>query len=160
MATIGIRVAQLEDVPAIATLLERLARRYITSEFAPSAEQKFLLGNDEASLRAFMGLGYRYWVANKNDEIVGFAGVRDHSHLYHLFVAETVQRQGVARALWQTVVNACLVAGNPGRFTVNSSNNAVAVYESFGFVRSGPQQSSDGVLFNPMVLQVAPGSVD
>ena len=139
----------------IAALLEQLARRYITVEFTPSAEAKFLKSNDVASINTFMTSGFRYWVAERNGSLVGFVGVRDHSHLYHLFVAESEQKHGIARALWQTAERACRAAGNTGRFTVNSSNNAVGVYEAFGFVRAGPPQNSDGVLFNPMVLEDA-----
>lgn len=156
MNEISIRAARSEDIPAIAKLLEQLARRHITFEFSPSVEEKFLKSNDEASINTFIANGFRYWVAERSHEIVGFAGVRDHSHLYHLFVAEHAQRQGIARRLWQTAMHYCRAAGNSGRFTVNSSNNAVAVYESFGFVRSGPQQNADGVLFNPMALEESP----
>jgi ribosomal protein S18 acetylase RimI-like enzyme len=155
MNEISIRPAVPEDVPMIAALLEQLARRYITVEFTPSAEAKFLKSNDVASISAFIANGFRYWVAERGGALIGFVGVRDHSHLYHLFVAESEQRRGVARDLWQTAKRACRVAGNPGRFTVNSSNNAVGVYESFGFARVGEPQNSDGVLFNPMVLEDA-----
>jgi ribosomal protein S18 acetylase RimI-like enzyme len=155
MNGISIRRVRPNDVPVIAALLDQLARRYITAEFTRSAEEKFLRSNDETSIRAFITSGFEYWVAERCDAIIGFVGVRDHSHLYHLFVAECEQNRGVARALWQTAEGACRVAGNLGRFTVNSSNNAVGVYESFGFVRAGQPQNSDGVLFNPMVLEDA-----
>lgn len=155
MKEISIRTALPEDVPMIAALLEQLARRYITVEFTPSAEEKFLKSNDVTSISTFIAAGFRYWVAERNGTLIGFIGVRDDSHLYHLFVAESEQKQGVARALWQTAKRACRGAGNPGRFTVNSSNNAVGVYESLGFVRAGPPQDADGVMFNPMVLEDA-----
>jgi ribosomal protein S18 acetylase RimI-like enzyme len=155
MNRISIRRVRPGDVPVIAALLEQLARRYITAEFTRSAEENFLKSNDEASIRAFIASGFEYWVAERCDAIIGFVGVRDHSHLYHLFVAEAEQNRGVARALWQVAERACRLAGNPGRFTVNSSNNAVGVYESFGFVRAGQTQDSGGVLFNPMVFQDA-----
>jgi hypothetical protein len=35
---------------------------------------------------------------------------------------------------------------------VNSSNFAVPVYESFGFVRVGPTQCAKGLYYNPMRL--------
>ena len=149
MHDVSIRAARPEDVSAIASLLETLARKYITYEFAQTAEQKFLKSNDEASINTFIAEGFLYWVAERSNEIIGFVGVRNNSHLYHLFVADSAQHRGVARALWQTAMDRCRAAGNSGRFTVNSSNNAVAAYESFGFVRAGPQQNSDGVLFNP-----------
>lgn len=138
MPTASIRPIRPEDVPAVAKLLETLARKSITFEFSPFAEKEFLLDNNEASINSFIDSGFRYWVAEKNKSIAGFVGIGDNSHLYHLFVSESEQNQGLARQLWDVAMAACLAAGNPGRFTVNSSNNAVPVYESFGFVRTLP----------------------
>jgi ribosomal protein S18 acetylase RimI-like enzyme len=153
VSTIHIRPLRLDDIDKVAALLERLARGAITGEFTPQAEEKFLRNNDATAIQGFVAAGFRYWVAENDQGIVGFVGVRDSSHLYHLFVAEAFQRQGLARRLWQTARDACCAAGNPGRFTVNSSNNAIGVYEAFGFRRSQPMQDSDGVLYNPMVLE-------
>jgi hypothetical protein len=50
---------------------------------------------------------------------------------------------------------ATIAAGNKGAFTVNSSNNAIAVYERLGFVRAGPPEDLGGVLYNPMRTQDA-----
>lgn len=153
MQTIQIRRIDLDDISDVAVLLEQLAKKSITCEFSPQAQEKFLLSNDATAIRSFIANGFDYWVAEINQTIVGFVGVRDKSHLYHLFVAESFQRQGISRRLWQVAKDACCAAGNPGRFTVNSSNNAVGVYEAFGFRRSQPMQDSDGVLYNPMVLE-------
>jgi ribosomal protein S18 acetylase RimI-like enzyme len=152
LETVSIRTLVQADVPAVAALLERLARKSITVEFSAAAEDKFLRANDAAAISSFVENGFNYHVAKVGSEVIGFVGVRDNSHLYHLFVAEEAQRNGVARSLWNVAKAACDAAGNAGRFTVNSSNNAVEVYKSFGFVRAAPMQDSDGVLYNPMVL--------
>ena len=153
MSTIHIRRLGLDDVEEVAALLEQLAKASIISEFSPQAQDKFLHSNDAAAIRGFIAQGFQYWVALSGRSIIGFVGIRDNSHLYHLFVAEPFQRQGIARRLWQTAREACCAGGNPGRFTVNSSNNAIQVYEAFGFRRCQPMQNSDGVLYNPMVLE-------
>lgn len=155
MSTIHIRCLRLDDVPEVAALLEQLARSSITGEFSPQAEEKFLRSNDAAAIRGFIAQGFQYWVALSVQTIIGFVGIRDNSHLYHLFVAQPFQRQGIARLLWQNAREACRAAGNLGRFTVNSSNNAVEAYEALGFRRSEPMQNSDGILYNPMVLESA-----
>ncbi|NMM27460.1 MAG: GNAT family N-acetyltransferase [Glaciimonas sp.] len=121
-------------------------------EFSRTAEGKFLRANNAQAISALVASGFKYHVAEAGGEIVGFVGVRDNCHLYHLFVAEQVQRQGLARRLWTVAKSACYAAGNRSRFTVNSSNNAIPVYESFGFTRAAPTQDSGGVLYNPMVL--------
>ncbi len=152
--SIRIRLLSLDDVSEIAELLAQLGRKSITYEFSSSAEEKFLRSNDAASIRNFISNGFVYWVAEQNNSIVGFIGVRDHSHVYHLFVAEHLQRQGLGHRLWLIAKDACFAAGNPGRFTVNSSNGAVPFYKALGFRRTQPMQDSEGVLFNPMSVDV------
>jgi ribosomal protein S18 acetylase RimI-like enzyme len=143
------------DIPLVAALLESLAREHIIHEFEPQARELFLTKNNESSIRHFVVQGFRYHVAELNGRIIGFVGVRDNKHLYHLFVANEFQRQGLGQQLWNIARTQCLAAGNPGRFTVNSSNNAVAIYERLGFVRAGPVQNKDGVLYNPMATNHA-----
>ena len=143
------------DVPSVASLLEALAREHITPEFSQQATARFLENNNEDRIRAFVEHGFRYHVAESRDRIVGFVGVRDNRHLFHLFVANDRQRQGLGRRLWAVAREACIAAGNPGSFTLNSSNNAVPVYERLGFARSGPPRSEGGVLYNPMATQKA-----
>ena len=139
-----------QDIRAVAALLESLAREHITREFSPQARDFFLENNNADRIRAFAARGFRYHVAESHGRIVGFVGVRDNKHLYHLFVANDCQRQGLARLLWSVAREQCIAAGHRGAFSVNSSNNAVAVYEKLGFVRSGPLKNDNGVLYNPM----------
>ena len=143
------------DIPAVAALLESLAQEHIIQEFESDAKALFLENNNEKRIRQFVADGFRYHVAEVDDRLIGFVGVRDNSHLYHLFVANDFQRQGLGRHLWDVARAECTAAGNPGRFTVNSSNNAVPIYERLGFARTAPMQNKDGVLYNPMVLVVA-----
>ena len=137
----------------MASLLEALALEHITHEFDAQARERFLAKNNESSIRDFIADGFRYHVAELRGRIVGFVGVRDNKHLYHLFVANDFQRQGLARRLWTVARDECIAAGNPGTFTVNSSNKAVAVYERLGFVRTGPMKDDDGVMYNPMATR-------
>ena len=145
------------DIPSVASLLESLAREHITHEFPPQAQARFLANNNEDRIRAFVAHGFRYHVTESRGRIVGFVGVRDNKHLYHLFVANDFQRRGLGRRLWAVAREECIAAGNSGSFTVNSSNNAVAVYERLGFARSGPARNHGGVLYNPMATQI-PGT--
>ena len=151
-ATPLVRPMRREDIPAVAVLLRELAELFIVHEFSPSARTLFLSKNDEAAIAQFVEDGFRYHVAEVDGEIVGFVGVRDSSHLYHLFVARALQGQGLGRRLWNIAYSECRERGNRGPLTVNSSNNAVVIYERFGFKRTAPMQDNDGVLFNPMVF--------
>jgi ribosomal protein S18 acetylase RimI-like enzyme len=90
---------------------------------------------DDPAIGGYIESGYRYHIAEEDGELAGVVAVRDNSHLYHLFVSERFQGQGLARRLWEVAKTASLSAGNPGLFTVNSSRYAVGMYENFGFVR-------------------------
>lgn len=146
-----IRPMETADVESIAELLALLANEFILHEFPDDAKAAFLRKNNARRIQAFVERGYRYHVAELDGRLIGFVGVRDNKHLYHLFVANDFQRQGVGTALWNVARAECIVTGNPGEFTVNASNNAVAMYERLGFVRVAPTQNNDGVAFNPMV---------
>jgi ribosomal protein S18 acetylase RimI-like enzyme len=144
-----------DEIPAVAALLESLAHEHILHEFTREAKELFLSKNNANSIRELVQKGLRYHVAIVTNRIVGFVGTRDNTHLYHLFVANEFQRKGLGRTLWNTARANCMAAGNQGAFTVNSSNNAIAIYERLGFVRSGPMQDMGGVLYNPMSTQNA-----
>jgi ribosomal protein S18 acetylase RimI-like enzyme len=141
------------DIRAVGALLELLAREHIIHEFDAHARVLFLTKNNENSIRQFVADGFRYHVAEVNGQIIGFVGVRGNKHLYHLFVANEFQRQGLGRHLWNVARAECLAAGNGGYFTVNSSNNAVVVYEKLGFARTLPMQNDDGVFYTPMATK-------
>ena len=145
-----IRKAVLDDAEGIGALITMLAEKFITAEFSPEAQKHFLASNDGQSVMKFMQAGLSYQVAIDGERIAGVIGVKDNAHLYHLFVDLRYQGRGLARRLWQVAKDDCIGNGNKGIFTVNSSNNAVGLYEKLGFLRTGPMQNHDGVFFNPM----------
>jgi GNAT superfamily N-acetyltransferase len=144
---------EAEDVPAMAGLLRTLMLEFVLHDSTPEGGATVLRENNEEGIRGYIDSGFVYHVAVDGDTIVGFAGVRDRSHLFHMFVDRHWHRQGVARRLWEVARAAAIEAGGSGNFTVNASNYAVPVYEAMGFVRTGPTQEAKGMVFNPMALQ-------
>ncbi len=116
------------------------ADKYLAS-VTPEAERQYLL-----SAR------YLYIVAIDEDQLVGFIAIRDGSHIFHLFVARTHQRNGLARQLWNLATSPEWSGAVPSRYTVNSSLNAVPVYQAFGFVPTGGITQVHGISFLPMQL--------
>ena len=129
-----------------------LSEEYIVNEGSATAASNFFRENDEQGLRSFVAAGIVYHVAERDDTIVGFIAVRDKKHLFHMFVDKRHHRQGIARALWAVARQAAIEAGNPGVFTVNSSNYALPVYKAMGFVPTAPMQCTNGLYYNPMQL--------
>ena len=149
-----IRAATSRDAESISKLVHQLSAKYIAHEFTAEGREALLNSMTPAAIEKYMQSGFRYHVAEVGSQLVGVVGVRDNSHLYHLFVAESYQRQGVATGLWQLAMQACLDEGNPGEFTVNSSNYAQKVYETLGFVAQSGPQDKNGVIFIPMKLTI------
>lgn len=142
------------DVAAAAGLLRRAAGEFILHESAPQDAADFLAQHGEDGIRAALAAGMAYHAALVDGALAGFIGMRERSHVYHLFVDKRWQRRGIARRLWECARAAALAPGHQGVFTVNSSNHAVPLYESLGFVRSAPMQVAR-VRYNPMRLDPA-----
>jgi GNAT superfamily N-acetyltransferase len=157
-AAVTFREASPDDAEAISALIVSLADRFLADpDDRAAAEPFFAAHGPEALRRTLSDDRFRYRVAEagadeEDREVVGVVGVRDGSHLLHLFVAERHHRRGIAGRLWALAKAETLAAGNPGRFTVNSSLGALPVYERFGFVVAGEEVRKDGVAFVPMVL--------
>jgi GNAT superfamily N-acetyltransferase len=143
------------DIADIATLLNALAVTFIVHDSPPDAAATFLRQQDAAAIRANIAAGMAYHVAEIDGALAGFIGVRDRSHVYHLFVDQAYHRRGVARALWHAARDA---AGHAGPFTVNSSTYALPTYEALGFVRTLPMQVQNGIAFHPMRMEGGAGA--
>ena len=150
----AIRLATIADARAISELILPLATKFIAHEFSEEGQRNLLRSMEPEAIEGFFQAGYRYHVAETLERVVGVVGVRDNSHVHHLFVAEDHQRCGLATDLWRVARDACLEAGNPGRFTVFSSKYALDVYRAFGFIESGPHEVKDEVMATPMEYKI------
>ncbi|GAB3450250.1 GNAT family N-acetyltransferase [Massilia solisilvae] len=148
-----IRPLEDADIPAVARLFRAAALEFIVHESPPEGAANFLRENDEEGLRGFVRQGHVYHVALADGELAGFVAVRELTHLFHLFVDKRWHGQGVARRLWEVARRAALDAGNPGFFTVNSSNHALPVYAAWGFVPTAERQFTKGLYYTPMRLE-------
>ncbi|WP_127556932.1 GNAT family N-acetyltransferase [Saccharospirillum alexandrii] len=142
----SIRAAINVDVPAVSSLVKALAHYYLdgSGETLPSWLEDTL--THEAFLARLSDADYLNLVFEVSGAIVGYISVKKPGHLYHLFVAEEFQGQGISRSLWEHVKR----QSQCSRFSVRSSIHAVPVYKRFGFLESGPVGSRDGVSFQPM----------
>lgn len=147
-----VRSAAATDAEAISSLIVELSTPFYTSSTRVGAEP-FLASISTEAVRGYLSApNFSYYVAESNGQLAGVVALRDNSHLFHLFVAKAFQGIRLASRLWSTIKSEALAAGNPGEFTVNSSLNAVPVYEKFGFIRRDEIQYMHGIAFQPMQL--------
>lgn len=149
------RPATADDAPAISALIHaNLA--HLTIDPAGAGAERFLAFVSPQAIRGYIeSPTFRYRVAICENALAGAVAIRNGSHLYHLFVLPGRQRQGLGRQLWQHARQA-LFDPAATTLTVNSSANAVPVYESFGFQVSGARVEHHGVAFVPMRLVMYP----
>lgn len=147
-----IRLTRLDAslVPAVSEMVLRTFDTYL-DDVDPAGAQTFYDIASTTSLGKEMADGEIMWVALDGDEVAGFLGMSGTRHLKYLFVDGKHHRKGIARKLWETGKQSCLERDDSDAvFTVNSSDYAVAVYESLGFHKSGERQIKKGLVFTPL----------
>lgn len=125
---------------------------YVAEPGGAGAEEFFASVSSEAERGYICSERYDFLLAEAGGELAGVIAMKDHTHLYHLFVSPEFQRQGLARDLWQRV-REMTGAGEAQAFTVNSTLSAVPVYERFGFRAVSQPVEKNGVVFVPMRLE-------
>lgn len=150
-----IRDAATADAPAIAALIASLAHHFLADQDDPGSAATFFKTVSEDAIVCYLSdPRYEYAVAEADGILLGVVGMRDATHLYHLFVTEPFQRRGIAAALWTYVRGRAQSKSSVRYFTVNSSRSAVGFYEHLGFTATGPPAVKDGIAFLAMRLTV------
>jgi len=151
-APVTLRPATAADCAAVSALILGLAEVFLNGA-DPADATGFLSTLTPAALQDFFAdPAIDAWVALDGGDVVGIASMKEHRHLYHLFVQPHQQGRGVARRLWDRLRTRALAGGNTGVFTVNASLNAVPVYRHLGFVTVDAPQARHGVRYQPMQL--------
>ena len=143
------RAGSPADAEAIAGLIASFQSE-LTDDPSGAGAEKYLASVSLQAEREYLASErYRYLLAYSDSQLAGFIAIRDGSHVFHLFVERSHQRQGIARRLWERAL--CeLCAPSDGGLTVNSSLSAIPVYQAFGFIPTGSIQSAHGISFLSM----------
>ncbi|MFZ6712397.1 GNAT family N-acetyltransferase [Undibacterium sp. TC9W] len=140
------------DALIISQLIELFARDFCVNPDGSGADLFLQSVSESAELSYLSDSRYHYILALHGETLAGFIAMRDLSHLFHLFVHPSYQRQKLASKLWQRARQYAAAQGHTGSFTVNSSLNAIPVYECFGFLAKGEIVEMHGIAFLPMQM--------
>lgn len=141
-----IRKTKVSDAPAIRELVLSLTHFYLEHDTDP-LPQWFLSTLDTAEFeKRLTSTQFTSFVCIQDDTIIGYIALKNPGHLYHLFVNEAHQGQGISRQLW----NHLITHAKSGTYTVRSSLHAVPVYQRFGFEISESVATKDGLSFQSM----------
>ncbi len=147
------------DLEAAVELANQVFHEFIADGYSAEGRQTFTdyLDYKLAEMAEDLATGHKkLWGFYENNQLIGVIGTRDRFHISLMFVDKNHHHQGIARALFDTVL-ADLKSQQPGKpfvMTVNSSPYAVAVYRRFGFVDTAEEQVNKGIRFVPMKLTV------
>jgi len=148
-----IRQANYADVNKISTLLCNLSLKYIAPHCSDEGIELLIKSMQPDSIVQYMNSNCLYHIIEVNNVLAGVIAMRDNRHLFHMFVADNYQGNGLAKKLWLYAKNVCLINGNHGHFTVNSAVNAQAVYLKLGFKPLSGIRDNQGIKDIPMILK-------
>ena len=148
-----IKEVPAKDVPQAINLVNRVFSEFVAVDYSEEGRNTF-----EAYLKvklqevsaALKSGDKKMWAYYQGDQILGVIATQGTSHISLMFVDKAHHRQGIAKKLFQTVLEE-LRARNMEQITVNSSPHAIKAYEYLGFVQTQEQQEKDGILFVPMM---------
>lgn len=147
MAMIKITKIGTDNREEALNLVWKTFRQYEAPDYSAEGLETFhrsVIGNEDY-LNSIQLYG-----AYDGDTLLGVIATRNGgNHIALFFVDGAHHRQGIGRALFQTVVENS--ASN--EITVNSSPYAVEVYHRLGFADTAPEQTTDGMRYTPMAYR-------
>jgi ribosomal protein S18 acetylase RimI-like enzyme len=147
---VDFRRAEPDDAERVSALIMTF-QASLTIDPTGAGAEKFLASVSTEAERSYIQSDrYRFLLAENDGELAGFIAMRDRTHVFHLFVAPKYQRRGLARELWLRARAAAESDGPAEEFTVNSSIEAVPVYERFGFRTCSEPVQESGIICVPM----------
>ena len=140
---------KLENLEEALKVIEETFMKFEAPEYSEKGIENFFKFANYESINEMLKKNMKMYVAMVDAKIVGVIGYRDNSHINLLFVLEEYQHKGIAKSLYNLVLDNCKNAGAT-KITVNSSPYAHDVYLKFGFIDECEMQEVDGIKFYPM----------
>ena len=147
-----IRPAVASDIEFISRVIVPLVEKYILPTCSHSGGNILKDSMSKQRIQEYYDSGCRYLVGTDNGVIIAVIGMRNNSHLYHLFVADSHKGKGCAKALWEYAKCECIEQYATHKFTVNSALNAASMYEKWGFKAVTGVREHLGIKDVPMQL--------
>ena len=158
MENIVIRKIVSDEVERAVALALEVFMLFEAPDYAPSGVETFkrdIVENLDYRERVRQGVCPVYG-AFDGDKIVAIMGMRsDRKHINLAFTKKEYQRRGIARAIFQHLLND-VQKENPSleAITLNSSPYGIPFYLSVGFIPMSEEQEIDGIRFTPMKYTV------
>lgn len=144
---------KLENLEEALKVIKDTFMKFEAPDYSDEGIENFFKFANYESIKEMLSKNMKMYVAKVNEKIVGVIGYRDNSHINLLFVLEEYQQNGIARSLFNLVIDNCKNE-NTKKVTVNSSPYAHDVYLKFGFIDDSEMKEVDGIKFYPMHKEI------
>lgn len=145
-----IKVAQVSDAPALATLAREIWEEHYTAILGAEQVQYMLATlQSEAAIEADLKANKVYWLAQLNGEDAGYVSYelqKDQLFLSKFYLKTSARGKGLGRILFEQLKQTAQDHGlNKIGLTVNKYNdNTIAVYKKLGFTKENEQVTDIG----------------
>ena len=128
----SIKIAELEDLPEILSLFVNTIENICKKEYSPEQIKAWTSSVNNIAVWKNRITDQYFIVAVYNDQIVGFASLKNNDYLDLLYVHKDYQRKGIADLLYSDIVNKAINAG-ASSLTADVSKSAEPFFTKKGF---------------------------
>jgi GNAT superfamily N-acetyltransferase len=148
------RLMQAGEEKEICAFVKRVFHEFVAHQYSNQGIQEFLKYIEPQHLSKRCQADSFVLLAETKEKIVGMIELIGNCHISLFFVEGHLQRIGIGRELLKKSIKICR-ENNPSltEITVNSSPNAVNIYEKIGFSVVEPEKEKNGIRFVPMKLE-------
>ncbi|MGB3295277.1 MAG: GNAT family N-acetyltransferase [Phormidesmis sp.] len=130
----NIQLASAADLPALAELYRQTVLVNAPQYYSPAQTQMWAAAPTDAEHFHQFVLAATTFVAKKDTDILGFAGIKADGHVASVYVRHDCIRQGVGSALMRAVLGYAQ-SHNIGRLHAEASEFSLGLFKKFGFRR-------------------------
>ena len=146
-----------KDLARALNLVNTMFSQFVAADYSEqgkAAFENYLKTKLEETTTQVKSGHKKIWGYYKDGEILGVIATQNTTHISLMFVDKHHHRKGIARQMFDFVLENLRMDESVTRVTVNSSPYAVKIYQRLGFVQSGEKQEKDGIIFIPMAFVV------
>ncbi|HII06977.1 MAG TPA: GNAT family N-acetyltransferase [Methanotrichaceae archaeon] len=149
------RLMKRGEEAEVCDLVIRVFDEFVAPQFSREGVQEFYNYADPHLFIRRSQWNHFVLIAAAQKEIDGMIEVRDDGHITLFFVDKRFQGKGTGKELLYRALGICQRSKPElSKATVNSSPNAVGIYERLGFRLAGSEQAENRIRFVPMVLDL------
>ncbi|AOT10715.1 GNAT family N-acetyltransferase [Pseudoalteromonas luteoviolacea] len=144
------RTIEHADLVQVSNIVSEVSNIDILPHFCKQGKSEFInrvIPDLEATMNSAI---FNTIVATDNEQIVGFAAIRERNYITHVFVSKNAQGKGIGKAL----VKKLLTFAQGKQVSLRASVNARSFYEALGFCATEPEGRFNGIRFISMSIPI------